>query len=331
MTVETTSPAQTSDASDKDRIHNVIVCGSGPSGYTAALYLARANLSPVILAGSQVGGQLTTTTEVENFPGFPDGVDGNELMTRMEAQAKKYGAEMHYELANSLRRDGDHWVIESGIGPLRAHTVIIATGASPKMLGMEGEQTYWNYGVHTCAVCDGGFYRGKEVVIVGGGDSAMEEATYLAKLCSKVTVVHRRDELRASKVMADRALATKNIEFAWNSMVDEVLGETDGKRKKVTAVRLRSTVDDSTREIPASAIFIAIGHTPNTAWLDGVVKTDENGYIIADTHQRTNLEGVFAAGDCHDYHYRQAITAAGYGCMAALEAERYLTRIGVAN
>jgi thioredoxin reductase (NADPH) len=331
MTVETTSATPSTPAVPKDGIHNVIVCGSGPSGYTAALYLARANLSPVILAGSQVGGQLTTTTEVENFPGFPDGVDGNELMTRMEEQAKKYGAVMHYELANSLTQEGAHWVIESGMGTLRAHTVVIATGASPRLLGMEGEQTYWNYGVHTCAVCDGGFYRGKEVIVVGGGDSAMEEATYLAKLCSKVTIIHRRDELRASKVMADRALATKNIEFAWNSVVDEVLGETDGKRKKVTAVRLRSTVDNSTREIPASAMFVAIGHTPNTAWMGDKVTKDENGYIIVDSHQRTNLEGVFAAGDCHDHHYRQAITAAGYGCMAALEVERHLTRIGVAN
>jgi thioredoxin reductase (NADPH) len=331
MSVETSSPAEIPAAGGRDRIHNVIVCGSGPAGYTAALYLARANLAPVILAGSQVGGQLTTTTEVENFPGFPDGVDGNELMTRMEEQAKKYGAHMHYEMANSLRREGDHWIVESGIGPLKAHAVIIATGASPKMLGMEGEQTYWNFGVHTCAVCDGGFYRGREVVVVGGGDSAMEEATYLAKLCSKVTIVHRRDELRASKVMADRALATRNIEFAWNSVVDDVLGETDGKRRKVTAVRVRSTKDDSRRDIPASAMFLAIGHTPNTAWLDGQVTTDKNGYIMVDTHQRTNLEGVFAAGDCHDHHYRQAVTAAGFGCMAALEAERHLTRMGVAG
>ena len=314
------------------KVHNVIIAGSGPAGYTAALYLARANLRPLLLAGPLVGGQLTTTTVIENFPGFPDGRDGNELMTDMEKQAKKYGTQVHYESAEGLERDGDHGVLKSTLGVLRAHAVTSATGASAKMLGLESEQTFWNYGVHTCAVCDGGFYRGKEVVVVGGGDSAMEEASYLTKLCSKVTIVHRRDELRASKIMADRALANPKIEMAWNSVPAEVIGEVEGPHKKrVTAVKLKSTKDGSTRDVPASAMFLAIGHVPNSAWLPEDVKRDENGYVIVDHNMQATHEGLYAAGDIHDHHYRQAITAAGFGCQAALQAERYLTRLGVAT
>lgn len=315
-----------------ERIEKALILGSGPAGYTAALYLARANLSPLLYAGPQVGGQLTTTTTIENFPGFPKGQDGNKLMMDMEEQCKAYGTRIEYESATGLKRDGDHYVVETTTGPVRAYTVLICTGASPRMLGLDSEQEYWNYGVHTCAVCDGGFYRGKEVAIVGGGDSAMEEATYLTKLCSKVYVIHRRDELRASKIMADRALENKKIEFVWNAQVDAVLGEKEGGRKRrVTSVRVKNTKDGSTREIPVSAMFLAIGHVPNTAWLDGQLDSDETGYLKVDDRQQTNLEGVYAAGDCHDHHYRQAITAAGYGCKAALEAERYLTRIGKAE
>ncbi|MDK2970381.1 MAG: thioredoxin reductase [Candidatus Sumerlaeota bacterium] len=315
-----------------DQVRNVVICGSGPAGYTAAIYAARANLSPFLIAGPQVGGQLTTTTTIENFPGFPKGQDGNQLMMDMEEQAKNYGTEIVYEKATAIRPEDGHYVIETTAGPVRTHAVIIATGASPRMLGLESEQKFWNYGVHTCAVCDGGFYKGKTVVVVGGGDSAMEEATYLTKLCEKVHVIHRREELRASTIMAERALATKNMVFEWNSVVDEVLGEVEGDHKKrVTAIRLKSTKDGSTREIPASALFLAIGHMPNTDWIKGTIDLEDSGYVKIGSHLETNLEGVFAAGDVHDHHYRQAITAAGFGCQAALEAERYLVRKGVAG
>ncbi len=311
-------------------IRNAVICGSGPAGYTAGIYLSRANLNPLLLAGPQVGGQLTTTTVIENFPGFPEGQDGNKLMMDMEEQAKNNGTEIMYEAATGLRREGDHYVVETTVGPIKAYTVVICTGASPKMLGLDSEQTYWNYGVHTCAVCDGGFYRGKEVVVVGGGDSAMEEAGYLTKLCEKVTVVHRREELRASAVMAERALQNPKIEFAWNSTVEEVLGEVEGDHKKrVTAIRLKNLKDGTTKDVPATAMFLAIGHRPNTDWLTGVVDMEDTGYLKIDSHCHTNLPGVFAGGDVHDHHYRQAITAAGFGCMAALEAERYLTREGL--
>lgn len=316
-------------ADQNSEVRKAVIIGSGPAGWTAAIYLARANMAPLVYAGSQVGGQLTTTTEIENFPGFPKGIEGPELMMHMEEQAKNYGTEVVYDEIKSVDFTQRPFVLKAADKEIKAHTVIISTGASPKMLGLPGEQTYWNRGVHTCAVCDGGFYRKKTVVVIGGGDSAMEEATYLAKLCEKVYVVHRREELRASKIMADRALATKNIEFLWNSQVDDVLGETDGKFPKMTGLRLKSTKDGSTREITADAIFLAIGHTPNSAFLKGAVEVDENGYVVADDHQRTNVPGVFAAGDIHDHTYRQAITAAGFGCKAALEAERYLVREGL--
>lgn len=313
----------------EQKIHKAVICGSGPAGYTAALYLARAEVQPLLLAGPLIGGQLTTTTTIENFPGFPEGQDGNQLMMDMEKQCKNYGAEIMYESAHALEKVDDHYVIKSGAGDIHTRTVLICTGASARMLGLDSEQTFWNYGVHTCAVCDGGFYRGKEVVVVGGGDTAMEEASYLAKLCSKVTVVHRRDELRASKIMAERVLANDKIEMAWDSVVDEVLGEVESdKKKKVHAVRIKNVKSGETREVPASAMFLAIGHTPNSDWVQGMVDMEDMGYLKVDEHQQTNLEGVYAAGDIHDHHYRQAITAAGYGCKAALEAERYLTRIG---
>lgn len=316
---------------DTPEVRNAIILGSGPAGLTAALYLGRANLKPLVMAGAMVGGQLTTTTEIENFPGFPEPVLGGKLMTDMEEQARRNGAEIAYEAAESIDFSQRPFAIKSGDTVYRAHTIIIATGASPRLLGLPSEKTYWNHGVHTCAVCDAGFYKGKEVVVVGGGDTAMEEASYLTKLCSKVTVIHRRDQLRASKVMADRALSNPKITFVWDSVVDEVIGAKVGRFDKANAVRVKNLKTDAVTEIPASAMFVAIGHIPNTGFLGGALKADEEGYLIVDHHQQTSVPGVFAAGDVHDRHYRQAITAAGMGCAAALEAERYLVREGIAQ
>jgi thioredoxin reductase (NADPH) len=318
-------------AEEKQTIHNVVIIGSGPAGWTAAIYLSRANLSPVVYCGAQVGGQLTTTTEIENFPGFPEGRDGSELMMDMENQAKRYGTQIVYDTVASVDLSKRPFTLKVGGGEVKAHALIIATGASPKMLNIPSEKTFWNRGVHTCAVCDGSFYRGRTVAVVGGGDSAMEEATYLAKLCAKVYVIHRREELRASKIMADRALNTPNIEFVWNSTVDEVLGDTSGKFPKTTGLRLKSTKDGSTREIAVDAMFLAIGHTPNSKFLDGQLATDDAGYLVVNGAQETSVEGVYAAGDIHDHVYRQAITAAGFGCKAALEVERFLVREGLAG
>jgi len=314
-----------------NKIENAVIIGSGPAGWTAAIYLSRANLSPVVYCGAQVGGQLTTTTEIENFPGFPEGRDGPELMMDMETQAKRYGTRVIYETIKSIDMSKRPFTLVSDSGTFQAHAIIIATGASPKMLNLPGEKTFWNRGVHTCAVCDGSFYRGKTVAIVGGGDSAMEEAMYLAKLCAKVYVVHRRAELRASRIMAERALKTPNLEFLWNSTVDDVLGDTSGKFPKTTGIRLKSTVDGSTREVAVDAMFLAIGHTPNSAFLGGQIDVDDAGYVIVNESQQTNVEGVYAAGDIHDHVYRQAITAAGFGCKAALEVERFLARQGLTS
>ncbi len=316
-------------ASDQE-IRKAVIIGSGPSGWTAAIYLSRANLSPVVYCGAQIGGQLTTTTEVENFPGFPTGIEGPELMTHMEEQAKRTGTEIVYEVIERVDFGQRPFKLHTSKTEILTHAVVIATGASPRMLGLPTEQTYWNRGVHTCAVCDGGFYKGKTVAVIGGGDSAMEEASYLSKLASQVIVVHRRDELRASKIMADRALSNPKIKFEWNSTPHEVIGDLTGKFPRMTGLKLKDTRDGSIREITADAMFLAIGHNPNSKVLGGAVATDENGYVIVDHHQKTNIPGVYAAGDIHDHTYRQAITAAGYGCAAALEVERYLTREGLA-
>ena len=304
-----------------ETIHDVVIVGSGPAGYTAAIYTARAGFKPVVVAGAlAAGGALMNTTEVENFPGFPEGVLGPDLMDNMRQQAEKFGADVRYEDAYTLELEGDIKKITLEDETLLARSVILATGSEYRHMNVPGEEEFSGRGVSFCATCDGFFFRDKHVIVVGGGDSAMEEATFLTKFASKVTVVHRRDQLRASKAMADRALANDKIEFAWNSVVEEVLGDS-----AVTGVRLRSTVDDSTRVLDTDGVFVAIGHLPRTAVVSGQVALDEAGYILVnDPGTATSLPGVFACGDAVDHTYRQAITAAGSGCRAALDAQNWL-------
>lgn len=304
-----------------ETIHDVVIVGSGPAGYTAAIYTARAGFKPVVVAGAlAAGGALMNTTEVENFPGFPEGILGPELMDNMRQQAEKFGADVRYEDAYTLELEGDIKKITLEDETLLARSVILATGSEYRHMNVPGEEEFSGRGVSFCATCDGFFFRDKHVIVVGGGDSAMEEATFLTKFASKVTVVHRRDQLRASKAMADRALANEKIEFAWNSVVEEVLGDS-----AVTGVRLRSTVDNSTRILDVDGVFVAIGHLPRTAVVSGQVALDEAGYILVnDPGTATNLPGVFACGDAVDHTYRQAITAAGSGCRAALDAQHWL-------
>lgn len=306
---------------EKREVERAVIIGSGPAGWTAAIYLARANLSPIVYTGAEVGGQLTTTTDIENFPGFPDAKDGPELMDDMEKQAKRYGARVVYEEVEDVDLSTRPFVLRTGSGQVKSHAVIICTGASPRMLGLESEKTFWNRGVHTCAVCDGGFYRGKTVAVVGGGDSAMEEATYLTKFAREVVIVHRRDSFRASPIMVERALENPKIRVAWNSEVVDVLGDDF-----ITGLRLRDTVTGEESEIEVGGLFLAIGHTPNSAFLQGVLELNEAGYVVPAEpwRTRTSVEGIFAAGDVMDDYFRQAVTAAGTGCMAALEAERWL-------
>ncbi|MFM2358856.1 MAG: hypothetical protein RLY16_849 [Bacteroidota bacterium] len=303
-----------------------LIIGSGPAGYTAAIYASRAGLNPVLYQGIQPGGQLTITTEVENYPGYPEGIQGPEMMTHFENQARRMGADIRYGLATKvdfsvrpfkIQIDEEKW--------MEADAVIISTGASAKWLGLESEQRLNGFGVSACAVCDGFFFRGKEVAIVGAGDTAAEEALYLSKICSHVHMIVRRDEMRASKVMQDRVKATENITIYWNSVTDEILGE-----KKVEFVRIKNTKTNETQEVPVSAFFVAIGHQPNSAIFKDFINMDEAGYIttIPGT-SKTNIEGIFAAGDVQDKHYRQAVTAAGSGCMAALDTERYLSEKGL--
>lgn len=305
-------------------LRNTIIIGSGPAGLTAAIYAARARLEPLVLAGTTPGGQLTKTSEVENYPGFAEGIDGPKLMDAMLAQAKWCGAETEWESAEKIERDGKNFSVAIGGGKvLKTRTIIFATGAAPRFMQVPGELEYQppkGAGVTYCAVCDGNFYRNMPVAVVGGGDSAMEEAIYLSNLCKEVTIVHRREGLRASKVMVERARGRANIKWELNQVIDEILG--DGK--KVTGVRLKSTQDGKTKNLELKGVFSAIGHIPTTGVLKGVVDLDEDGYIKADDRQRTSVPGLFAAGDCHDRRYRQAVTAAGMGCKAALEMERYL-------
>lgn len=303
-----------------------LIIGSGPAGYTAAIYAARANLKPVLYQGLQPGGQLTITTEVENYPGYPDGIQGPEMMVDFEKQARRMGADLRYGIATrvdfsskpyKVQIDEDKWI--------EAESVIIATGASAKWLGLESEQRLNGFGVSACAVCDGFFFRGKEVAIVGAGDTAAEEALYLSKLCTTVHMFIRKDHMRASKVMQERVLNSPNIKVYWNTETDEILGD-----KSVTGVRVKNNVTGETQDIAVNGFFVAIGHQPNSDIFRGFVDMDDAGYIttIPGT-SKTNVEGVFACGDVQDKIYRQAVTAAGSGCMAALDAERYLSAAGI--
>jgi thioredoxin reductase (NADPH) len=299
-----------------------LIIGSGPAGYTAAIYAARADLKPVVYTGMVPGGQLTTTTEVDNFPGYPSGVNGTQLMEDLKAQAERFGTEVRFGYATAVDFSGPvHKVVIDGEKTVTAETVIIATGATAKWLGLESEQKYSGFGVSACAVCDGFFFRQQDVAIVGAGDTAAEEATYLAKLASKVHMLVRRDEFRASKAMVNRVLNTPNIEIHYNTETKEILG--DGQN--VTGVLVKNNVTGVEKVLDVTGFFVAIGHKPNTELFQGILDMDENGYLItkADSTQ-TNVPGVFACGDVQDHVYRQAITAAGTGCMAALEAERYL-------
>jgi len=300
----------------------VLIIGSGPAGYTAAIYAARAGLNPVLYTGGQPGGQLTTTNDVENFPGYPEGINGPQMMIDLQKQAERFGTKVHYGMVTSVDFSGYPLkVVVDEQTTVIAHSVIIATGASAKYLGLPSEEKFYNRGVSACAVCDGYFYRQKEVAVVGAGDSAAEEATYLANLCTKVHLIVRRDEMRASKIMQQRVLKTPNIQIHWNSETDEILGDDTG----VTGVRLRDTQTGEKREISIQGFFLAIGHKPNTDIFKDYLDMDETGYIqVAGGSTRTNVEGVFAVGDAADNVYRQAITAAGTGCMGALDAERFL-------
>jgi thioredoxin reductase (NADPH) len=302
---------------------NVVIIGSGPAGYTAALYAARANLKPLVLKGIEAGGQLMLTTDVENYPGFPEGILGPELMEVMEKQAARFEAEMLHQAATKVDFSERPFRVWSGDEEFRARAVIVATGASAKMLGVPGENTLLGHGVSTCATCDGFFFRGQDLVVVGGGDSAMEEALFLTRFATKVTVIHRRDELRASKIMQDRAFAHEKIDFVWDSEVQEVLGNG-----QVTGVRIRNRKTDDLADLEAGGVFVAIGHTPNTQVFEGQVEMTEGYIAVREPTTKTSVEGVFAAGDVVDFVYRQAVTAAGMGCKAAMDAERFLEAEG---
>jgi thioredoxin reductase (NADPH) len=309
-----------------EKVHNVLILGSGPAGLTAAIYAARANLSPVVIEGAQPGGQLMITTDVENFPGFPEGIAGPQLMDDFRKQAARFGTQFVFGHADRVDlQSGSPFTVFIGDKSLRGKTLIIATGASAKWLGLPEESLpptgLYGRGLSACATCDGFFFRGKRVAVVGGGDTAMEEATFLARLAAEVHVIHRRDELRASKAMQDRAFRTPNITFHWSQVPVHIKDPAEGR---VSGLVLKSTKTGDLSELPVDGVFIAIGHKPNTDLFAGQLPMDANGYLIVSGGTRTEVPGVFAAGDVADPHFRQAITAAGMGCMAALEAERYI-------
>ena len=304
-------------------MENIIILGTGCAGFTAGIYTARANLRPLILEGKQPGGQLTTTSEVENFPGFPEGVDGFSLMDQLRKQATKFGARVENAYVDRVEFHQDKKVLFAGEKRFEAHSVIIATGAAPRLLGIPGEQEmYGGKGVTTCATCDGAFYRGMEVVVVGGGDSACEEALFLTRFCKKVTLVHRRDELRASQIMAKRTLEHEKIHPIWNSSVEEILADKEGK---ACAIRIKNLKSKEQSEVQCKGVFIAIGHIPNTKPFQGIIPLDENGYLIPEEKSmvKTSIPGIYVAGDCADHVFRQAFTAAGRGCRAEIDAVRW--------
>ncbi|MHB1049401.1 MAG: thioredoxin-disulfide reductase [Bacteroidota bacterium] len=303
----------------------VIIIGSGPAGFTAALYASRANLNPLIFEGLQPGGQLTITTEVENYPGFEHGIQGPELMEVMRKQALRFGAESLYKIITKVDFSKRPFTLWADDEQYTADAVIVSTGASAQWLGLPSEKEYSGYGVSACATCDGFFFRNQEVYVVGGGDTAMEEANFLTKFASKLTLVHRRDEFRASKVMQDRVLKNPKVSVEWNTVVDEVLGVTENNKKKMTGLKLKNVKTGEIKQVKADGLFLAIGHKPNTDLFKGILDMHENGYLkVQPGTTKTNIEGIFAAGDVADHYYRQAITAAGTGCMAALDAERWL-------
>lgn len=302
-------------------MESIVILGSGIAGCTAAIYTARANLAPLVLSGPQDGGQLTLTSEVENFPGFPDGIDGTKLVEQAKAQAQRFGARFELDLVESIEKQPDNsYTLKCMTGKIiQTKTLIVATGASARWLNIPSQEKYKGRGVTTCATCDGAFFKDKEVIVVGGGDSAMEEALFLTKYCTKITIVHRRDTLRASQIMQERAQKHPQINFLWNNQVKEIYGE-----KTVQGVKLESTKDSSITDFKCDGVFLAIGHVPNTTFLKGLVDLDDHGYLKATPFMHTNHPGIFAAGDVQDTRYRQAITAAGSGCQAAMEVEKYL-------
>jgi thioredoxin reductase (NADPH) len=312
------------EESTVDEVRNLIIVGSGPAGYTAAVYAARANLKPLVIEGVTSGGALVTTTEVENFPGFPDGINGPELMDNMRKQAERFGAEFITDDATRVALDGPVKSVWVGETEYQGRAVILATGSAWRPLHVPGEQELLGRGVSSCATCDGFFFRNENIVVVGGGDSAMEEATFLTRFASKVTIIHRREEFRASKIMAERALTNEKIEVLWNSVVTEV---QDGGGR-VGGVRVKNTVSGKEHDLPVAGVFVAIGHDPRSELFRGQVELDDEGYVkVAAPSTRTNIEGVFAAGDLVDHTYRQAITASGTGCAAALDAERFIAAL----
>jgi thioredoxin reductase (NADPH) len=319
------APDTQSTPTDVRDVHDVIIIGSGPAGLTAAIYAARANLAPVVFEGLQPGGQLTITTEVENYPGFPEGIQGPELMETLRKQAERFGSVHHYEYVDKVDLSERPFKVQVGDTTYKSHALIIATGASAKWLGLENEAKFQGRGLSSCATCDGFFFKNKEIFVVGGGDTAMEEANFLTRFASKVKLVHRRDSFRASKIMQDRVLANPKVEVLWNKEIIEYQSQNG---QSISGARLRDTVTGEEMDMPIDGIFLAIGHTPNTGFLEGQIETDAGGYILLRGHTGTNVEGVFAAGDVADTRYRQAITAAGHGCQAAIDAERWLESVG---